>query len=335
MQATVKSYLENLKLGEIQVHENMAVFPLFAAGNGGPSYLTLKEALDKKLITVTEIAEAGSVPELKVANSADLFVLLLDGEELAGAKQNRVLNTSILMRGKSEAVIPVSCTEAGRWAYTSAGFHESGNIMARSIRSSKTRSVSESLRTAKSYRSDQGQVWNEISRLHEQAGSASPTGAMQDAYQQRAKDLDQYFQAFACQPKQQGLLVFVNGEVAGMDVLSQAPTYELIHPKLVKSYAMDALVQKAAAPAVPAPEKARAFVAEAAACEGSTFASTGAGTDHRFQSTRVVGSALEVDGHVIHLAFFRTEGGTETGRISSYTLRRQFRQTRGSDTPQE
>jgi hypothetical protein len=65
-------------------------------------------------------------------------VLLLDGEELAGAKQNRVLNTTILLQENSETIIPVSCTEQGRWAYATMEFSESGNIMNRSVRSKKS-----------------------------------------------------------------------------------------------------------------------------------------------------------------------------------------------------
>jgi len=58
-------------------------------------YLTLKEALEKRLLVIKEVSAQASVPELKVINNADLPVLLLDGEELAGAKQNRVLNTTM------------------------------------------------------------------------------------------------------------------------------------------------------------------------------------------------------------------------------------------------
>ena len=73
--------------------------------------MTLQEALDQQVLEITELDESGSVPELKVTNTAAQYVLLLDGEELMGAKQNRVLNTTILIKPNSETVIPVSCTE--------------------------------------------------------------------------------------------------------------------------------------------------------------------------------------------------------------------------------
>jgi len=74
----------------------MGVIPLLTSINGSPKYLTLKEALEKKLLNVKEVDEGGSVPHLKVINKAKVSVLLLDGEELVGAKQNRVVNTTIL-----------------------------------------------------------------------------------------------------------------------------------------------------------------------------------------------------------------------------------------------
>jgi hypothetical protein len=38
--------------------------------------------------------EAGPVPELRVENGSDIRVLFLEGEQLVGAKQNRILNIS-------------------------------------------------------------------------------------------------------------------------------------------------------------------------------------------------------------------------------------------------
>src|ERR1043166_2116735 len=127
MEVSIQNYLSGLALGDVQQFKNMVVVPLFTARDGGPEYLTLKEALEKTLVTVGEISLAGSVPQLKVTSQADVPVLLVDGEELAGARQNRVLNTTILLKEKSETVIPVSCTEQGRWSYRTRLFGHSGH----------------------------------------------------------------------------------------------------------------------------------------------------------------------------------------------------------------
>lgn len=111
MEALIADYLSKLDFGELQSFRNMEVIPLLTCLNGSPKYLTLKEALEKKLLKVKEVDEGGSVPELKVINKAKVSVLLLDGEELVGAKQNRVVNTTILLKKESETIIPVSCTE--------------------------------------------------------------------------------------------------------------------------------------------------------------------------------------------------------------------------------
>ena len=137
MEAIVKKQMEGIRFGEIQIHNHVAVIPLIGANGAGPDYLTLKEAMEKSLLRVTEVSENGSVPELKVMNLGETPVLLLDGEELSGAKQNRVLNTTILLREKSETVVPVSCTEHGRWFYCSSRFEESGHIMSARIRRTK------------------------------------------------------------------------------------------------------------------------------------------------------------------------------------------------------
>jgi hypothetical protein len=60
---------------------------------------------------ITEVSEAGTVPFLTVANETDRPLLLLDGEELIGVKQNRILNTTVLVTAHTDVTIPVSCVE--------------------------------------------------------------------------------------------------------------------------------------------------------------------------------------------------------------------------------
>ena len=100
----IESHLPDSALGKGQTFENLTVFPLMIHNEDGPDYLTLWQAMSSQLLAITEINEGGSVPDLKVMNKSDHAVLLLDGEELVGAKQNRVLNTTILIKAKSETI---------------------------------------------------------------------------------------------------------------------------------------------------------------------------------------------------------------------------------------
>ena len=78
------------------VFRNLAVSPLVVSNPRADDYSTLDEALTTGRVRITEVGEAGSVPELKLLNDTDHPILLLDGEELTGAKQNRICNLTIL-----------------------------------------------------------------------------------------------------------------------------------------------------------------------------------------------------------------------------------------------
>jgi hypothetical protein len=54
-------------------------------------------------LTVTEVDEEGAVESLLVSNPLGTAVLLYEGEELVGAKQNRVLERSILVGSTTSA----------------------------------------------------------------------------------------------------------------------------------------------------------------------------------------------------------------------------------------
>jgi len=102
--------------------QNLALAPLVADRDREAGYVVLDDALARGWVTVSEVGEGGHVPELKVVNRGDVAVLLLDGEELVGAKQNRVLNLTILVPPQHTTIIPVSCVESGRWRHVSHQF---------------------------------------------------------------------------------------------------------------------------------------------------------------------------------------------------------------------
>jgi ARG/rhodanese/phosphatase superfamily protein len=330
MEAMIVEHLNSIELGEPQQHANMTVVPLLAVPRRGPRYMMLAQALAEDLLTISEVDEGGAVPQLRVMNRANISVLLLDGEELSGAKQNRVLNTSILLKKQSEAIIPVSCTEVGRWSYTSCDFENSGAVMAPRARMRKNRSVSASLNTRKTFESDQGEVWASVAELERDAQIDSATGAMRDVFAARQGDLNSYLEAFAAVDDQKGILVFINCKIVAFDILSRTSSYAQIHPKLVKSYALDALLQSTGKPRKARIKDAESFLVEAQQCEEKRHKSVGHGWDHRYCGPRLVGSALTYRKSVVHMAFFRAEQDDQTGRIASLRRRRGFRTSDGA-----
>jgi hypothetical protein len=109
-------------------------------------------------------------------------LLILDGEELVGAKQNRIVNTTILIPAKKTVVIPVSCVEEGRWSYDTERFHSEERIMAPMMRAMKTRQVNYSVRESGNFRSDQSAIWDEISAKASRRDAESNSMAMAEIY---------------------------------------------------------------------------------------------------------------------------------------------------------
>jgi hypothetical protein len=335
MGKTVEIYLKEMGLGEAQGFENMTVFPLTWTANGGPEYITLREAIAKGVFKVTEVSHGGSVPDLQVENKGGAAVLLLDGEELAGAKQNRIITTTILVGGKTAVKIPVNCTEQGRWSYVSKEFAESGHQMDRELRRMNMEAVHMSLIDKAGFRGDQHLVWNRVAEVAREANVMSATGAMKDVFDARGSDLDGYLKAFRAVDGQTGLLVFLDGKPAGFDFVSRPAAFAELFPKLVKSYAMEAMLasehekrqgRKAKERAAVGGAEARAFLAAAAACDEQKHDSVGLGSYYRYSGRGIVGSALAVADKVVHMAFFGVDGAEDNGgdmvRTSS---RRGFR----------
>ena len=212
----IQAYLETLKQGGKQNHQNLTLIPLLAANGGEPDYLTLEEGLSQGFVIITEICTGGSVPELKLVNKSPDKILVVDGEELMGAKQNRIVNASFLIAGNSEVVIPVSCVEQGRWSYRSAMFSYGEKVMPPSIRREKQKKVAESLNRGSGYRSDQGEIWNDLAEKQARMSINSPTGAMADLFEGQKNRLSEYLKAFRLVDSQVGGLFAINGKVAGL-----------------------------------------------------------------------------------------------------------------------
>src|SRR5262249_14188100 len=151
------------RIGSPASFRALTIFPLYSQESRPIEYLLADEAVAAGVVTVQEVSEAGSVPELSVENKGDTRVLFLEGEELRGARQNRILNTSVLVPARSILKIPVSCVEQRRWRYTSSSLSPSKSICSSTIRRTLKTSVSRSLKTNHSHHSDQQTIWNDVS----------------------------------------------------------------------------------------------------------------------------------------------------------------------------
>ncbi|TYO99679.1 hypothetical protein EDC39_102204 [Geothermobacter ehrlichii] len=327
METMINSLLQSIQVKDIQTFNQMSVAPLVASEQIGPDYLTMSQGFAQGVLTVKEVSESGSVPELYVVNEGDTFVLLLDGEEIQGAKQNRVLNTSILVAPKSECVIPVSCTEQGRWEYKSQQFKDSQVVMPSFLRSRKQASVSRNVKTFKSYRSDQHEVWEGVQALHWAIGTHSETGAMRDAFEDKKPDIEKYVQAFAGIKDVNGIAVFLDGKLAGVDFVSHIPAMNDLLPKLIGSYAMSALAPgETSAQQAPSREQVEHSLSLVGRCAVDIHTSQGVGEDARLEGPEIQGAALIALDTVIHMALFvKTEQQQYQGEMASFNRRRHFR----------
>jgi hypothetical protein len=185
-------------------------------------YLTLTEAFRKEGVEVSEVSEGGDVPKLLLKNKLDQDVFAADGETLLGAKQNRILNTSLYATSHCEIVIPVSCVERGRWRYSSRKFRQSDYSEFYRSRAAKMESVSACLATGTDDRhSDQGEVWRQMDAKRRQFGAHAPTGSMDDIYESRRPHLEQYVRNFQAQPDQVGAAFAIDGKVMGIELFEE------------------------------------------------------------------------------------------------------------------
>lgn len=183
---------ESIQLGDAVEHRGVLIAPLFPRDDPKAEHLTHEEALLLGF-RVTEVDAAGSVPELLAFNLLDTPVLLYDGEELLGAKQNWIRNVTVLVAAKSETRIPVSCVEQGRWHARSASFEPARDAAYPDLRRRKAERLSaEPL----ARRVAQAAVWDEIAAKAGRHGVHSPTGATADIYEERGHALTELRRAF-------------------------------------------------------------------------------------------------------------------------------------------
>jgi len=217
------------------------------------------------------------VNRLVLVNNSKRPLLLLAGEIVAGGKQDRVIGMDRIVPSESDPIdLNVFCVEPGRWVATSDRFGTSGATYgvaggrsaatASSAKSAGTLMAQPSVRAKAMGDKDQSQVWAEVRKQQQTMTAevqASPTAPMaqalnstssyavvmenQDVKQkvdEVAKPIERDYQSVIKQLRDRnavGVVVAVNGRVIWSDVFASTELLEKYWPKLVRSYASEAV----------------------------------------------------------------------------------------------
>jgi len=219
------------------------------------------------------------VNRLVLVNNSKRPLLLLAGEVVAGGKQDRVIGKDRIVPAESDPVdLSVFCVEPGRWVATSQNFGASGAMYGGTAvggpihgNAATTLMVQPSVRARAMADKDQQKVWDEVKKQQAamaqtvEVTAASPSVAAEVArtssyakvnenqevvkqVEAMAKPIEQNYHSLIRQLHDRnavGVVVAVNGRIIWADVFASSDLLEKYWPKLVRSYASEAVVTRA------------------------------------------------------------------------------------------
>ncbi|MHC4911151.1 MAG: ARPP-1 family domain-containing protein [Planctomycetota bacterium] len=302
--------LNALRRGDIASEGSLRIVPLAGESATEPAYVLFSDVTPddagKCAVEVTEVDAGGSVPELIVRNGLDVLVFIPAGQELVGAKQDRIANTDILVPAGGTVKIPVSCVEQGRWSHMSQTFRP-GKFASRAMRADKTRSVERSLKSSRGHQSDQGEVWQHVQCMMAFSDTHSPTAKMGDVYDGVHENLEQARNRLRLPDDAIGFAAFNGTRFVGMDLFDRASTMRHYWNALIESYLIDWIIRgRLEVDAAPlASDSIDELMTDLAASKWTAYDAPGAGTDYRLEDDALTGSALVWEGRsILHLQVF-------------------------------
>jgi hypothetical protein len=274
------------------------VFPVLSdQAASTEEFITLDEGLRSGKVTVTEIGADGraraitpnqqsgdqaEVNRLMVTNSSGKTLVLIAGEIVIGGKQDRIVGHDCLVTSSARPVpLDVFCVEHGRWHEGASfgqsrggaagggggggavGFGSAGSVMA-------TPKVREKAQAKK----DQSGVWAEVSKAEIANGVSSSTGTLNRVFEDKqvlAKldAFDKELNTKLIGKNIVGAVVAIGGEIVSADVFANSPLFQAYWPKLLKSYALQAVSSSKTTSSAIDKAAAEAFLARADAASAS------------------------------------------------------------------
>ena len=303
MESISSSILHDLTCGPIRLADRLTEIPLLGRARG-PRLDLLHHAVAQGTAVVTEVDEKGVVGRLRVENRGDRPLLLIQGEELRGAKQDRVINRSLLLQPGTSAEVPVSCVERGRWRRESQAMHSSGRTLPSTLRARLARRVLRNEARGLGSVSDQLTTWREVDRFLETTHIHSDTSSIGAALDDLLRGVHV---AHALPPfdDQVGGIYLRGRELLGMERLGRPEAWQRGWQVIARGHAVN-----------PTPARHRPNITLPLERDGALELLRGELNaarwwrereedgleDLRFAGERVFGSALLVDGEPAHVA---------------------------------
>lgn len=259
-------------------------------------------------LVITEATGAGIVGTLTAINNTGSYLLLTDADVLTGAKQNRVLNKSVLLNPMSKTPLDVSCVERRRWHYTSGNFDNSGNVADPDLRREKASPSASGMRVDGFGMDDtQMRVWDHVRFKMSMMNFESSTESYSELQEFRMNEKRREFPE--CEPEKEsnGIAVFMDSKVLCADIFGTKEVYQYYFPMLRDSafrMAQTGRSQKS-------PDKHEAFYKVMEAIDNLGTASRrpeetyrGSGLFSIAENDSMVGFELTMLGQMIHSAVF-------------------------------
>ena len=303
---SIKQQLQSINISDPLHFQNLTLFAIKGSNNTSFHYITLSQAYENKVVEVKETSDEGSVSELLFINSSDTPILILEGQELLGAKQNRIINISILVPANISMVIPVSCCERSRWGFRSnRQFALSNRMTFSSARRNKLRSVNERWQDGDTASSDQQEVWLDMNVKFAKMNVKSSTESMGDFYDTYSDQINQYVKSFASEEDDKGIIAAINGKIISMEFFDRNITFKDNLSKIIRGLAADAIEDKKTS-LIATKQQAEDFVESIHRSKISELGSIGLGSQYKIDGDTQLGQTLIFHNQLIHFIVFTT-----------------------------
>ncbi len=277
----------------------VSFMPIYLPANKLPK---INSGLESRL-KIDELEHA-SVPTLMAYNPTDTPILIVEGEHFIGGKQNRTLNTTVLVPPQTKLEIPVSCLERGRWGRR-RGYTRSDSFAPRHVRHRTAASVSESMHQSGSHDSDQGAVWSAVDEVLAAESIASPTDAAEALHATYRRE-DSWMLAIEelCRlgplPGQCGFAVAHGRRIAALELFG-SPDLLTVHWKaLIRSY----LLERVKATDYPSTSWVLRRLRRFGQSKSEDTPGIGLGIEKRVRNEEWTAQALVLNDGLVHASFF-------------------------------